>query len=201
MVTVEAIQSDQCGPQDSYFTKFKQGWEIEASSWSVSITVQNEMQCPSTCHQIAQCMSAAFYVDTKICRLSDTNQTAVNAALKIAPGIIYYERKECSSKKTNFITHLPKAKDCKDVKSKGWKSTGVYAIGEGETLLQILCEMSLLNGGWTVFQERVDGSVSFERNWTDYKEGFGSLAGNFWYGNERIHNMTWYSEKGNLLPL
>ena len=41
-------------------------------------------------------------------------------------------------------------------------------------------------GGWTVFQRRVNGSVSFERNWHAYKTGFGSHEHNLWWGNDNL---------------
>ena len=36
----------------------------------------------------------------------------------------------------------------------------------------------------------MDGSVSFYRDWADYKSGFGDLRGEFWYGNDKLHLLT-----------
>ena len=46
------------------------------------------------------------------------------------------------------------------------------------------------NGGWTVFQSRMDGSVDFYRNWTDYIAGFGQLKGEHWLGLEKLVCLT-----------
>ena len=45
-------------------------------------------------------------------------------------------------------------------------------------------------GKWLVIQRRINGSVDFYRNWTDYVHGFGDLEGEFWYGLENIHCFT-----------
>ena len=52
------------------------------------------------------------------------------------------------------------------------------------------CDMDTEGGGWLVIQRRINGSVDFYRNWTDYVYGFGDLDGEFWYGLEKIHCLT-----------
>ena len=41
-----------------------------------------------------------------------------------------------------------------------------------------------------VIQCRINGSVDFYLDWTDYVSGFGDLEGEFWYGLENIHCLT-----------
>ncbi|XP_061170838.1 fibroleukin-like [Saccostrea echinata] len=53
--------------------------------------------------------------------------------------------------------------------------------------------MDTMDGGWTAIQKRVDGSLSFDRTWTEYKNGFGDPEQNIWIGNDIIHQLT----KGN----
>ena len=53
-----------------------------------------------------------------------------------------------------------------------------------------LCDSVTAGGGWIVIQRRVSGGVDFYRNWAEYREGFGSLEGDFWWGNEKIHALT-----------
>lgn len=53
------------------------------------------------------------------------------------------------------------------------------------------CEMSSDDaGGWIVIQNRFNGAVDFFQPWADYKAGFGNIAGEFWMGLDKIHELT-----------
>ena len=61
------------------------------------------------------------------------------------------------------------------------------------------CDMTSDGGKWTVIQRRINGSVDFYLNWTDYVNGFGDLEGEFWYGLENIHCLTASVQHGQRL--
>lgn len=69
-----------------------------------------------------------------------------------------------------FLTPGP-FKDCYQVRRAGHSTNGMYLLktDNSESLIQVWCEHSLDNGGWTVLQRRKDGSVNFFRNWESYK--------------------------------
>nr|KAF6294212.1 angiopoietin like 7 [Pipistrellus kuhlii] len=51
-------------------------------------------------------------------------------------------------------------------------------------------QLKAAGGGWTIIQRRKSGLVSFYRDWKQYKQGFGSIRGDFWLGNEHIHRLS-----------
>ena len=54
----------------------------------------------------------------------------------------------------------------------------------------VYCNMTTDGGGRTVIQRNKDSLVNFNKNWTDYKKGFGDLNTEFWYGLESMHCLT-----------
>ena len=60
---------------------------------------------------------------------------------------------------------------------------------------QHLCDHVSHGGGWIVIQRRHEHGLNFDREWIDYKRGFGSFDGDFWLGNDKIYHLTrseWY---------
>ncbi|XP_053692435.1 ficolin-1-like, partial [Sabethes cyaneus] len=49
---------------------------------------------------------------------------------------------------------------------------------------------SVENGGWTVIHRRFDGKLNFNRNWDEYRRGFGNLQSEYWLGLEKMHQIT-----------
>ncbi|XP_066523183.1 fibrinogen-like 2a [Hoplias malabaricus] len=88
--------------------------------------------------------------------------------------------------------HILAPRDCSDYNIMEQKKNGVYRVTPDPRngSFEVFCEMETYGGGWTVIQHRMNGSVSFNRSWADYKKGFGNLKGEFWLGNDRIHLLT-----------
>nr|XP_020039067.1 angiopoietin-4 [Castor canadensis] len=82
--------------------------------------------------------------------------------------------------------------DCAEIQRSGANVSGVYTIHVANMTQpkKVFCDMEANGGGWTLIQRRENGSVNFQRNWKDYKEGFGDPAGEHWLGNEVMHQLT-----------
>jgi ficolin len=91
-------------------------------------------------------------------------------------------------------------KNCKEILDYGsFNESGLYIVQprSGEEF-EVYCDMALLDGGWTVIQRRQDSTVSFDRSYGSYRQGFGNLHGNFWLGLDKIRRLI-LSDHQNLL--
>ncbi|KFB48053.1 AGAP006743-PA-like protein [Anopheles sinensis] len=96
---------------------------------------------------------------------------------------------------TNNISKLSVSRDSRytSCRSLPFHLSGIYQIQPEKPFkkpMSVLCDQEYEGGGWTVIQNRFDGSVNFYRDWNEYKEGFGHLEGEFWLGLDRIHQLT-----------
>uniref|UniRef100_A0A452T0T9 Angiopoietin-2 n=1 Tax=Ursus maritimus TaxID=29073 RepID=A0A452T0T9_URSMA len=82
--------------------------------------------------------------------------------------------------------------DCAEIQRFGANVSGIYTIHVANMTepRKVFCDMEANGGGWTLIQRRENGTVNFQRNWRDYKQGFGDLAGEHWLGNEVVHQLT-----------
>ncbi len=82
--------------------------------------------------------------------------------------------------------------NCKAIQESGFNTSGLYVIrpkhNSGE--FTVFCDMTLLGGGWTVIQRRLDDSLNFNRKFKSYQNGFGDFFENFWLGLEKMHQLT-----------
>ncbi|XP_064535630.1 angiopoietin-related protein 7 [Drosophila montana] len=95
---------------------------------------------------------------------------------------------------------LPAKADCYEL-DKLQRVDGVYKFLEPELnerhrdFNERYCAFATDGAAWTVIQQRNEGSnlqaENFNRSWDEYRAGFGSLKGNFWFGNEFIHRIVY----------
>ncbi|KAM4662994.1 fibrinogen-like protein 1-like protein [Discoglossus pictus] len=83
------------------------------------------------------------------------------------------------------------SRDCSEIlhKSHGSATDGMYIVQPASAPIAVFCIMQ--DGGWTVIQHiTANSSLDFDRNWKDYKLGFGNVLGDHWLGNEYMHQLT-----------
>ncbi|KAK2858923.1 hypothetical protein Q5P01_003543 [Channa striata] len=83
-------------------------------------------------------------------------------------------------------------RDCSEYSLLNIRKNDVYHVTPDPRngTFDVYCDMESYGGGWTVIQQRNNGSVSFNHTWNEYKKGFGNIRGEFWLGNDHIHLLT-----------
>jgi len=65
-------------------------------------------------------------------------------------------------------------------------------VHEGTTY-HVLCDTVSDGGNWILIQRRSYGDQDFYKEWKDYKDGFGDLTTDFWFGLQKIHELCFTS--------
>ena len=86
-----------------------------------------------------------------------------------------------------------------ELMEQGQAASRVYTLTGNGMNFDVYCNMTLRGGGWTVIQQRMDGSVAFNRTWQDYRNGFGDPNGNYWLGLEKIRRLV--TQPGKIFQL
>jgi len=87
-----------------------------------------------------------------------------------------------------LIDRLVNPINCTEAKSNGINE--ILLPNFSSQPFKVACDAETQGGGWTIILRRMDGSVNFYRNWTEYKNGFGDLNGEFFLGLDKIHALT-----------
>lgn len=87
-------------------------------------------------------------------------------------------------------------RDCSD---EGSYTSGIYMTTTGHGNIPTFCDMSTDGKRWVVILRREyrphNLPVDFNVNWDNYKWGFGSLFGEFWWGLEYVWRLTTYPDR------
>ncbi|XP_058120251.1 microfibril-associated glycoprotein 4-like [Anopheles ziemanni] len=133
-------------------------------------------------HQIAQIKSYQETSDTELKKI-DENKNTLDMLTDSVRNISI--QGNFNTMLLNFMHPVSSCRQAPNVSGKY-----MIKIAENTKPFEVLCEQTKFEGGWTVIQQRFDGSVDFYRNWTEYRNGFGSLDGEFWLGLEYVYQMT-----------
>ncbi|XP_061164203.1 angiopoietin-4-like [Saccostrea echinata] len=127
-------------------------------------------------------------------QLISANGAHLNQLRYFLPFII-----ETHKEMINFRLHLPK--DCDEYYRQGSRLSGEYIIHPlyANMSIKVHCDMEEGIGGWTVIQNRFNGSVNFANDWDLYLRGFGRADGEYWLGNQLIYYLT--TQKKNSLKI
>ncbi|KAH7957712.1 hypothetical protein HPB52_022509 [Rhipicephalus sanguineus] len=87
-------------------------------------------------------------------------------------------------------------RDCADLLGNGQHTSGVYTVfhkAAGTLGQDVYCDMDTDDGGWTVIQRRGQyghNAYYFYRNWTEYANGFGDPADEYWIGWDAMGSLS-----------
>uniref|UniRef100_A0A7M5XEM1 Fibrinogen C-terminal domain-containing protein n=2 Tax=Clytia hemisphaerica TaxID=252671 RepID=A0A7M5XEM1_9CNID len=145
-----------------------------------TVDVKFEQHCFSKCHHVITCFS--FLVQ----RTSNAMPIRCHFYNSTTTGLT-----DSQATEDNTILYTAQIQDCLDLYNSGHKSSGVYSInllGKGQR--DIRCDMEIEGGGWTVILYRTTSQHNWNVGWNQYKNGIGEITGDFYLGNELVHQIT-----------
>jgi len=166
----------------NYFHKYLENKQIEGEIPIFKGNLSSESECWLKCKQERNCVAAQIEL---------VEQQQPNYQMWFCS--LFNTAKKFTFKTLANLYIFETLRDCADWQKYGHRKDGVYEIGNvnGDiNRISLFCDMTTDGGGWMVFQRRLDGSLLFNRSWEEYKNGFGDTAGEYWLGNEILHQLT-----------
>ena len=73
----------------------------------------------------------------------------------------------------------------------GFNKSGRYIIALSRNYKkEVYCDQTTDGGGWTMFLRNKYGNITFNKNWVEYRNGFGNLDYDFWLENDFLYKAT-----------
>ncbi|XP_051886911.1 angiopoietin-1 isoform X2 [Pristis pectinata] len=142
-------------------------------------------------HLLAQQISTVRELETRLHAASRNNSGLQHQQLQLVDNIQRLVTL-VSQGKAGMKEEEKVYRDCAEASASGATMSGVYTIRIENTTdpRKVYCDMETSAGGWTVIQRRFNGSLDFQKNWKEYKLGFGDISAEHWLGNEAIYLLT-----------
>ncbi|XP_071797135.1 microfibril-associated glycoprotein 4-like [Asterias amurensis] len=163
-------------------------------------TVTNHVICGRDCGLEKDCKSFNFYKCRGFCELNNATRKEHTEDFVEDQESLYFDMDEGTPTRSIPTTHffstqspLPKLSSCQKFREAGYSGSNVYTVypsGPSAADMRVYCDMVTDDRGWIVFQRRLNGSVDFNRNWAEYKSGFGDPSGEYWLGNDNLVALT-----------
>ncbi|KAK2155355.1 hypothetical protein LSH36_242g06008 [Paralvinella palmiformis] len=153
-----------------------------------TVIVTSRIECGHACNVVIGCGGFNFRtLETGLRQCELKQGRTKDSEIQDEDRVTYYQNEE---QEPSVIS-----RDCLDLQNSGITASGIYEVnldpdGIKPELIEVYCDMDTDNGGWLVLMKREDGSTDFDRNWTEYRSGFGIYSTEYWLGLETTHRIT-----------
>ena len=142
------------------FEKYSKGFTINAAPFSITI-VDTVNECFAKCVRHRNICGYLVLEKTAIWKC-----TLFSLIKNLAEYLIPAEDKELTLYKVVFDIIY-----CQTWRDHGNTESGVYDLVQQGQKYKAYCEMSGTDEGWTLINRRLNGTVDFDQDWSQYKQG------------------------------